>query len=241
MLRISVVAPRNPDRLAVTALVWLFCAAEACFSGAPEVSLLPPMRPDRLMSTPSKPSGMLPRNLSSYAIVGSVCDEAAIRGVRMKRIGEDSRGCGISEPVRVTAVSGVQLTPAAVIDCETARALNEWVDETAIPGFRRNGHELTGMHVAASYTCRRRNNQPGAKMSEHSLGHAVDISSFSFRIAKPVTVLDGWNGSRGATLKQVHSDACGIFGTVLGPRSDAFHRNHFHFDTARYRSGSYCR
>jgi hypothetical protein len=28
---------------------------------------------------------------------------------------------------------------------------------------------------------------------------------------------------------------------VLGPNANSFHRDHFHFDTARYRSGSYCR
>ena len=31
------------------------------------------------------------------------------------------------------------------------------------------------------------------------------------------------------------------FGTVLGPNSDRFHRDHFHFDMASYSSGAYCR
>jgi hypothetical protein len=39
----------------------------------------------------------------------------------------------------------------------------------------------------------------------------------------------------------MHKAACGPFGTVLGPNSNRFHQDHFHFDTARYRSGSYCR
>jgi len=30
-------------------------------------------------------------------------------------------------------------------------------------------------------------------------------------------------------------------GTVLGPEANRFHRDHFHFDTAEYRSGPYCR
>ena len=33
----------------------------------------------------------------------------------------------------------------------------------------------------------------------------------------------------------------GGFGTVLGPESDQFHQDHFHFDTARHRGGPYCR
>ena len=46
---------------------------------------------------------------------------------------------------------------------------------------------------------------------------------------------------RGKALKKMHKIACGPFGTVLGPNANRFHRDHFHFDTARYRSGSYCK
>jgi len=40
-------------------------------------------------------------------------------------------------------------------------------------------------------------------------------------------------------LRSVHAGACGIFGTVLGPESNAAHRDHFHFDGAERRK-SYC-
>ena len=42
-------------------------------------------------------------------------------------------------------------------------------------------------------------------------------------------------------MRKMHRTACGPFGTVLGPDSDRFHRDHFHFDTAKYRSGPFCR
>ncbi|MEN8831703.1 MAG: extensin family protein [Pacificibacter sp.] len=35
--------------------------------------------------------------------------------------------------------------------------------------------------------------------------------------------------------------ACGPFGTVLGAETDTFHKDHFHFDTARCGSKSHCR
>ncbi len=39
-------------------------------------------------------------------------------------------------------------------------------------------------------------------------------------------------------LRRVHAGACGIFGTVLGPDSNAAHRDHFHFDMkVRRRTG----
>jgi hypothetical protein len=61
-------------------------------------------------------------------------------------------------------------------------------------------------------------------------------------MASELTVLDDWNSGReGRILREAHSSACGTFGTVLGPNSDRFHRDHFHFDVASYRSGAYCR
>ena len=45
----------------------------------------------------------------------------------------------------------------------------------------------------------------------------------------------------GKALRRMHKEACGVFGTVLGPESDRFHRDHFHFDTKRHGNGAYCR
>jgi hypothetical protein len=57
-----------------------------------------------------------------------------------------------------------------------------------------------------------------------------------------VTVLSGWNDPEdGRLLRRLHRGACGPFGTVLGPNSDRFHQDHFHFDVARHRGGPYCR
>lgn len=44
-----------------------------------------------------------------------------------------------------------------------------------------------------------------------------------------------------AFLRAVHEGACKIFGTVLGPESNAAHRDHFHLDLAKRRSSAYCR
>jgi hypothetical protein len=87
-----------------------------------------------------------------------------------------------------------------------------------------------------------RNNQPGAKVSEHGSGRAIDIAGIGLNDESEMSVLTDWNsGAKGRALRQMHRAACGPFGTVLGPEADRFHRDHFHFDTARYRSGSYCR
>lgn len=44
----------------------------------------------------------------------------------------------------------------------------------------------------------------------------------------------------GKFLHKIHSGACGIFGTVLGPEANNAHRNHFHFDLAPRKRGPFC-
>ncbi|MFC3117580.1 extensin family protein [Jhaorihella thermophila] len=58
-----------------------------------------------------------------------------------------------------------------------------------------------------------------------------------------MTVAKGWKSSHRTRkmLQRAWKTACGPFGTVLGPNADRYHRDHFHLDTARYRSGPYCR
>ena len=71
-------------------------------------------------------------------------------------------------------------------------------------------------------------------------GHAVDLSGLRLRNGQTITVLAGWK-SDARLLKAVHGSACGTFGTVLGPKSDRFHQDHIHVDTAANRGGPYCR
>ncbi len=199
----------------------------------PAISLRPAPRPDGV-----EVQAMAKRRKQ---IKGSVCGDVDIQGETVGRVPGKIAACGIEDAVRVRSVSGVTLSPEALINCPTVKALKSWVENGAKPAFRRRG-PLVEMTVAASYTCRTRNNQAGARVSEHGKGNAIDISGFKMRDGELVTVLDGWG--RGTTLKPLRSAwkaACGPFGTVLGPGSDGYHRDHIHLDTAGYRSGPYCR
>lgn len=173
---------------------------------------------------------------------GSVCGLVAIQGETVAPIPGRISGCGIDDPVKVTSVSGITLSQAAIMDCTTARALNAWVDQAVVPAVGRLGGGLAGLKVAAHYSCRTRNNQPGARISEHGKGRAIDISALILKNGVQISVLKGWDDRDHARLlRTVHAAACGPFGTVLGPDADRFHKDHFHFDTASYRSGPYCK
>jgi hypothetical protein len=105
------------------------------------------------------------------------------------------------------------------------------------------GGSVTDIRVAAAYNCRTRNSVPGAKLSEHAKGNAIDISAF--KVKGEWIEVGGKNGlAQNAFLKDVRKSACGPFTTVLGPGSDSYHSDHFHFDLAqRGKSGRglYCR
>lgn len=169
------------------------------------------------------------------------CGRGTIAGTQIAPV-TGNGACGIADAVRVTAVGGVALSRPTRMTCDTARALDDWVRQGVIPTIGRTGGGAVALQVAAGYSCRTRNSQSGARLSEHATGNAIDISAISLANGERLTVLDDWGrGSKGRLLRTLWQRACGPFGTVLGPESDRFHRDHFHFDVAAYRSGPFCR
>jgi hypothetical protein len=216
-------------------------------ANAPEISTKPVLRPESLTTyvrsgdrPPLRPVQLAGLFKKKNKIKGaSVCGQRDIKGQSVPAI-KNGR-CGIKNPVRVTSVAGVHLKSSAVINCDTAKALRKWVENAAKPALKSKGGGLKSIHIVASYACRTRNSQKGAKLSEHALGRAVDIAGFTLQNGQKLTVFNDWSGSNSKAMRKMHSKACGTFGTVLGPKANKFHLDHFHFDTARYRSGAYCR
>lgn len=177
----------------------------------------------------------------SGSVAGSVCGDRALLGEVLSPIHGKLPGCEILHPVRINTVDGIRLSQAAILDCTTAKTLSGWVQTSLEPTLARRGGGVAMISVVSHYSCRTRNSTPGAKLSEHAKGHAIDISAFTLRNGAKITVKDGWRSFRDKrVLKKLHDSACGPFGTVLGPDANRFHQDHFHFDTARYRGGPFC-
>ena len=208
-------------------------------SAFPEGVIRPKPRPADLMQTAANnvaaSQNPAPPKKPKSSAKGSVCGDPAIKGQVLEPITSTVRGCGVSKPVKVSSVSGVVLNPAASIDCATAIALRTWVDQGLQPAFAPS--EVVELRIFGSYMCRSRNNVRGAKISEHGRGRAVDVGAFVLNNGRTVTVASNFN----AQVRKAHKAACGIFGTTLGPGSDGYHEDHLHYDTASYRSGTYCR
>ncbi|MDF2235179.1 extensin family protein [Albimonas sp. CAU 1670] len=206
-------------------------------------SLLPDprsgVRPPR--GAVSRPQGEPSESGAPAAAAGGLCGDPRLAGRPQAPIDGPGR-CGIEAPVEVTHVLGVALTPPAVVNCRTARTFAGWLERGPMRDAKPMlGARIAKVRVAASYACRSRNSRPGARLSEHALGNAVDVRAFQLTDGREIAPLRGWDkGDAGRFLKAAWSSACGPFGTVLGPESDEYHRDHLHFDTAR-RSEAWCR
>ena len=153
--------------------------------------------------------------------------------------------CGIDHPFRVMAYAGgaVSVKQKLTLGCPMVSRADRWLEEVVQPAAQNNYGSSVVQIRSGSYSCRPRNNQRGAKMSEHGFGNAIDIAGFTLESGRKISVLQGWNGSgdeRGF-LRTVREAACENFMTVLGPGSDAHHKDHIHLDLQNRRSGShYC-
>ncbi|MFG1301144.1 extensin family protein [Xanthobacter sp. V3C-3] len=171
------------------------------------------------------------------AVCAALVEEGAILADLDKSIPRKG-SCGLAEPVRLSGVrladgSMVPLKPASITNCAVAAQMAAWVREEVAPAAATLGAAVTAVRVAASYDCRPRNRIPGARMSEHGLGNAIDVGGIELADGRVLRVEKGGLPPR---LRAVMKDsACRRFTTVLGPGSDGYHEDHIHVDLAQRR------
>ncbi|HWM32563.1 MAG TPA: extensin family protein [Methyloceanibacter sp.] len=143
--------------------------------------------------------------------------------------------CGLTRPLKVAALGGsTGLKPPATIGCPMTAALDRWVKNTVQPAaYRYYGQPVVEIRQISSFSCRGRNGNNRAHISEHSFGNAIDIAGFRLANGQEISVVRGWwrGGQRErGFLAEVYNGACAQFYTVLGPGGDRHHYNHFHLD-----------
>jgi len=149
-------------------------------------------------------------------------------------------GCGIEDPVKLSAVTTtngarIAISPPATLRCTTAEAVARWVREDIAPIAVSLGAPLSGVANFDSYECRGRNRVAGAMISEHGKGNAIDIRALMLSNGKSFELTDIAVAKE--TRERLKASACARFTTVLGPASDGYHENHVHVDLAERRSG----
>ena len=138
---------------------------------------------------------------------------------------------------RVPVTTGaVTVQPTATLACPIVSALDTWLAAGVQPAaLKWFGVQVAEIRQISAYSCRGMNGQPGARISEHAFGNALDIASFTLADGRKITVKDGWRGppEEQGFLRDVHAAACQQFTTVLAPGSNAFHYDHIHVDLMR--------
>ncbi|MGO4571352.1 extensin-like domain-containing protein [Microvirga sp. 2TAF3] len=146
--------------------------------------------------------------------------------------------CGIDYPFKVAAFGNgsVGLKSKVTLACPIIPRIDTWLDEIVKPAaVMYFGVPVVDLK-AGSYSCRPRNNQRGAKTSEHAFGNALDVMAFILADGREVAVGKGWKGDPAEQdfLREAFVGACRYFTTVLAPGSDPFHYDHLHIDLARH-------
>jgi hypothetical protein len=151
-----------------------------------------------------------------------------------------------AEPVPLgqerAAVTGgaVSVQPAATLACPIVSTLDTWLASGVQPAAMKwFGAPVAEIKQISAYSCRGMNGQPGARISEHAFGNALDIAAFTLADGRRIVVKDGWRGApeEQGFLRDVQASACQHFSTVLAPGSNAYHYDHIHVDLMRRASG----
>lgn len=154
--------------------------------------------------------------------------------------------CGAPSPISlkyVTDQARVEFRPAPTINCRVGGALARWLREVVQPrAWELLDARVIRVVVAGSYDCRERNGGQPGMISQHAFANAVDITAFVTAKGEHINLVAHWDAGdeRAKFLRDIHSGACKIFGTVLGPEANEAHRDHFHLDMTPRRHSAYC-
>jgi hypothetical protein len=151
--------------------------------------------------------------------------------------------CGAHEAVVYRGPKGgVRWSSAPLVSCGMALALGRFETVLAEVSETELGSRVVRIEQGGTYNCRKMARFD--LVSEHSYANAIDVRSFRLADGRTVSVERhfGRPGTEPRTKEgrflhalahRLYDD--GVFSVVLTEYFDRLHRDHFHFDLARYR------
>jgi hypothetical protein len=104
--------------------------------------------------------------------------------------------CGAPAPIRLVSLGKtpqVAFTPPALVTCDLAVALHDWINKDLQPlAAKHLGAKITKVEVMSDYSCRTAFGRVGNKLSEHAFADALDIRGFVTETGETARVLDAW-------------------------------------------------
>jgi hypothetical protein len=143
--------------------------------------------------------------------------------------------------ITVTGGDVVSLPDRPLLACEFAAVLADYVRLVVAPLGQAMLHaKVAAIETGPGYQCRTQDRIPGAKISAHAKGLAVDYMAIAFADKRRLVVERQTGVDEASYFRAVRKAACGWFTTVLGPGADAFHASNMHLDIEQHgSSGSY--
>ena len=191
------------------------------------------------VASPAPAAPGAPAPAADEAACTALAASGEARGERSPAPG-DNGACAIADGFTLRAIKladgkEVSLGGGVLVRCAFAASVAQWVREDVAPRLAQDGAALQALSGVGGLECRTRNHQPGAKISEHARGAALDLRVLTTSAgAKDLTKADAATKALRLDMKRT---ACARFTTVLGPGSDSFHTDHIHMDMAERRNG----
>lgn len=153
---------------------------------------------------------------------------------------DNGGGCFFKDAVQIGG-SPASYGGNVILTCRMAAAMAMFDRHVVQPAAQKHfSQPVVGLQHLGSYACRNVYSRKTGRISEHAWANAFDIAGFRLRDGGLISLARDWEGSGPGALflRDVRSGACRFFKVVLSPDYNAAHRDHFHFDMARY---SICR
>ena len=136
--------------------------------------------------------------------------------------------CGAPAPLRLISLGKkyrVTFSPPAVVNCDMAVKLNEWLDQEVQPlAAKHLKARIARIEVMSGYSCRTSTGR-NERLSEHAFANALDIGGFVTDKGRTVRVLNGWGETqRDIALKEAAKKAAARAAadkTTIGKSADA--------------------
>jgi hypothetical protein len=204
-----------------------------------DIHIPPNTLPWRPVELNAAPGWIAHWQLNQLARDGGICRTAlaqtalAFTPLADRRVDGD---CGFFDVVRADR-SPVAFAPRAVATCGLTAALFWYQRQLAAAAQMQMHSRLIRIEQLGTFACRNVNSESAGRRSEHATANAIDVAVFHFADGRSARVARDYGKptAQGRFLDAAHDAGCGLFNTVLGPRYNKLHANHFHLDMGGYR------
>ena len=104
--------------------------------------------------------------------------------------------CGTLAPVELVSVGKnpeVALSPPAIVNCDMAVAIHNWMKSDVQPlALKHLGKPVVRLETMSSYSCRHAYGRVHGKLSEHGKANALDVRGFATASGETAYVLEDW-------------------------------------------------